>query len=341
MGEGRPLALTVRDLLPPAGPRALLPAQTLVEFAALADRLAYHSLWVPEGRGRELGATLGAMAQATSRIGLATGILPFYSRPPALVAMAAATLTDLSGGRFVLGIGAGHPAIIEQGYGIAYRTPLRAAREFIAIVRAALSGEEVAFRGEVFRVEAFRLESRPRHPVPIYLAALGPRMLRLAGEIADGVILNWATPEQVRRAAALVHEGARRAGRDSSAVRVVCFVRVAVTPDEGAAWAVLRRLAATYAAMPAYARMFDAVGGGATVAAIRAAWSAGGVEAAAAAMPEEFMHGLGVVGRADVCRERLLRYHAAGADVVAAYPFPVGTDAAASIRATIEGLAPG
>jgi alkanesulfonate monooxygenase SsuD/methylene tetrahydromethanopterin reductase-like flavin-dependent oxidoreductase (luciferase family) len=222
MGEGRAIAVVLRDLLPPAGPRSLLPVRTLVDLAALADRLGYHSVWVPEGRGRELDSMLGAMAQATVRIGLASGILPLYSRPPALVAMAAATLADLSGGRFVLGIGAGHPAIIEQGYGVSFREPLLAAREFVAIVRTALAGERVSMRGRVFEVDAFQLEAKPDHPVPIYLAALGPAMLRMAGEVADGVILNWTSPEHIPWAVARVREGAARAGRGTGGLLRAC-----------------------------------------------------------------------------------------------------------------------
>jgi 5,10-methylenetetrahydromethanopterin reductase len=338
MGQGRPLGLVLRDLLPPAGPRDLLPVGTMVEFAALAERLGYDSVWVPEGRGRELLAALGAMGQATSRIRLATGILPLYSRPPALAAMAAATLADLTAGRFVLGIGTGHPAIIEEGYGLPYRQPLVAAREFILIVRRVLNGERVGMHGQVFRVDAFQLESRPQHRVPIYLAALGPRMLRLAAHLANGVVLNWVSPERVRAAVEVIRGEALLAGRDPSSVEVVCFVRAAVTPSHQTAWKVMRRLLATYAAMPAYARMFEDAGFVGDVAAMSAAWAAGGVEAAAAAASDEFVRGLAVVGSAQECLEGLNRYQEAGADLVAAYPFPVGDDAAASMRETIEGL---
>jgi 5,10-methylenetetrahydromethanopterin reductase len=340
VGEDRSLAVVLRDLLPPAGPRDLLPAPTLIALAALADRLGYHSVWVPEGRGREQAAMLGAMAQATARTGLATGILPLYSRPPALAAMAAATLADLSGGRFILGIGTGHPAIIEQGYGLAFREPLRAAREFIGIVRAALSGRPISHDGRVFTVQAFQLESAPRHPVPIYLAALGPAMLRLAGEVADGVVLNWIHPERIPWALDRVHEGCRRAGRPPERVQAVCFVRAAVTDDTHAGWGALRRLAATYAAMPSYARMFEGAGFGGAMAASHSAWQSGGVETAAAALPDDFVRGLGVVGDAAACREGLRRYADAGVDVVAAYPFPVGSDPAGSLRRTIQALAP-
>ncbi|MDR7520226.1 MAG: LLM class flavin-dependent oxidoreductase [Armatimonadota bacterium] len=340
MGQNRPLGVVLRDLPPPVGPRDLLPARTLVEFAVLAEDLGYDSVWVPEGRGREAIALIGAMAPATARIRLATGILPFYSRPPALVAMAATTLADLSGGRFILGIGAGHAAIIEGGYGLDYRDPLRAARECIVILRQALAGGQVRVRGRIFRAETFQLESRPRHAVPIYLAALGPRMLHLAGEVADGVVLNWATPEQVQWAAEAVREAAQMAGRDPDDVTVVAFVRVAVTEARAAAWQVLRRLFAVYAAMPAYAHMFGAAGLSGEIMAVTASLQTGGVDAAAAAVSGEVVETLGLVGSAEACREGLNRYRRAGADLVVAYPFPVGPDAKRSMRSTIEGLGP-
>jgi probable F420-dependent oxidoreductase len=334
----RRIGFVLRDLLPPAGPRELLPTAQMVELAALADRLGAGSVWVPEGRGREALSIVAAMAGGTRSARLGTGILPVFSRPPALVAMAAATLADLSGGRFVLGLGAGHPMVAEAGYGLRYREPLRAVREFVTIVRAVLAGEVVRHDGRVFQVQEFQLESPPRHPVPIYLAALGEHMLRTAGEIADGVILNWCTPEGVRWSADVVREAARQAGRDPAAVTVVCFVRAAVTDRPEAAWAVLRRLVATYAAMPAYARAFERKGFAAAIAAMDAGWARGGVEAAAAAASAEFVASLGVVGSAAECVAGLARCQAAGADVVAAYPFPVGPDAAGSMRTTIAAI---
>ncbi|MDR7420215.1 MAG: LLM class flavin-dependent oxidoreductase, partial [Armatimonadota bacterium] len=233
----------------------------------------------------------------------------------------------------------GHAAIIEQGYGLSFREPLRATREFVQVVRAVLSGERVTRHGDVFRVDAFQLESKPRHPVPIYLAALGPAMLRLAGEIADGVILNWMPLARLPWAIKRVHEGCRLAGRDPRAVKVVCYVRAGVTDDAGGGRAVLRRLVAAYAAMPSYARMFEEAGRRAAVATARAAWEGGGIDAAATAIPDEFVRELGVAGTAEECCAVLQRYRTAGADVVAAYPFPIGEDPAASMRRTIEELA--
>jgi len=337
MGTGRPLALVLRDLLPPAGPQAPMPLRTLTECAALADRLGYHSLWIPEGRGRELFATLGAMGAGATRVRLATGILTIFSRPPVLGAMAAATLADLTDGRFILGLGVGHPGIIEAGYGAAYRRPLTAMREYVEVVKRALRGERVGFGGKVFRVKDFQLEARPTHSVPIYLAALGERMLRLAGEIGNGVVLNWMPPERVRWAGQIVRDAAARAGRDPAAVTIVCYVRAAVTDDRRNGWTVMRRLLATYLAMPAYAHMFRAGGFENEVSIIRAAWAAAGVDAAASAVPDSLVRRLAVLGSAEDCRAGLAPYYDVGVDVVAAYPFPVG-DAATSLRRTIEAL---
>ena len=318
----------------PAGP-----PQETVALVQFAESLGYDVAWMPDQTfHRDPFLTLAACAHGTTRIALGVGVTNPYTRHPALIARAAATLSELCNGRFILGIGTGHPAVIEEGYGLQHREPLAAAREFILIVRRALTGERVGMHGRVFRVDAFQLESRSLHRVPIYLAALGPRMLRLAGQLADGVILNWISPSRVRSAVEIVRQEALLAGRDPASVEVVCFVRAAVTPARDAAWRVMRRLLATYAAMPAYARMFEEAGFTGDVAAMSVAWAAGGVEAAAAAASDEFVRDLAVVGSTQECLEGLNRYRDAGADLVAAYPFPVGDDAAGSMRATIEGL---
>jgi alkanesulfonate monooxygenase SsuD/methylene tetrahydromethanopterin reductase-like flavin-dependent oxidoreductase (luciferase family) len=230
---------------------------------------------------------------------------------------------------------------VEDGYGQAYRQPLVAMREYVEIVRRVLAGSRVAVAGRLFRVADFRLEAPPRHAVPLHVAALGEQMLRLAGQVADGVILNWMGPARAARAVQLARDAARAAGRDPGALTVVCFVRAAVTHQPEVAWGVLRRLLAAYAVMPAYNQMFAAAGYAGEMAAVEGAWASGGVEAAAATLSEELLAEVGAVGEAAACRARLAAYHAAGVDVVAAYPFPFGADAAASLRATVEALAAG
>jgi len=332
------LGVALRDLLPPAGPRTALPVRSVLDLGTLAERGGYHSVWLPEGRGREAFAQLGALAAATRRIHLGTGILPVFSRPPALTAMALATLDDLAGGRVLFGIGAGHPAITQRGYGRPFTRPVRAIREYVEILRLVMSGDPVRYAGEIFRVEEFALESTPARQVPVFIAALRGRMLQLAGAIGDGVLLNWMTPDHAGTCAGAVRGAARAAGRPEGSVTVACFVRACVTDEMEEARRVLRRLIAAYAALDAYAHMFAESGFAAEAQAIREAW-AGGVDAAAAAVGDRMTDALGLIGTAAHCRAGLARFTAAGIDLPVIYPFPVGS-ARESFECTIAALAP-
>ncbi len=332
------LGVSLRDLLPPAGPHTALPVRAIVDLAVGAERLGYHSLWLPEGQGRDAMAQLGALAIATNRIHLATGIMPVFSRPPALAAMGLATLDDLSSGRLIFGIGAGHPGITERGYGQAFIRPVRAVREFVEIVRLAMSGETVRYMGKVFQVQEFKLEGTPSRQVPVFIAALRGSMLRLAGQIGDGVLLNWVTPDMAARSSATVREAARTAGRLQGPVCVACFVRVCVTEQVERARQILRRIIATYAGLDAYARLFEESGFAEEIHAIRAGWQSG-IDAAARAVSDRMVDALGPIGTADHCREGIERFRQSGVDLPVIYPYPVGSGPE-SYRRTIEALAP-
>ncbi|HET7039108.1 MAG TPA: LLM class flavin-dependent oxidoreductase [Gemmatimonadales bacterium] len=332
------LGVSLRDLLPPAGTRTALPVRTMVELAALADRLGYHSVWLPEGRGRESFAQLGAMAQATQRVRLGTGIMPVFSRPPALAAMGLATLDDLSGGRIIFGIGAGHPAISARGYGLRFRSPLAAVREFVEIVRLAMRGEAVRYDGAVFRIESFALESVPARVVPIFVAALRGRMLALAGTIGDGVLLNWTTPDQARKAAGTVRAAAEAAGRRPQDVTVACFIRACAARRPDTARAVLRRIIASYAGLPAYRRMWARAGFAGEMAAAEAAADRG-FEALTQAVSDRMVSALGLIGTAEAIRGELDEDRRAGVDLPIVYPF-ASQPGDRSYRETIEAAAP-
>jgi 5,10-methylenetetrahydromethanopterin reductase len=332
------LGVALRDLLPPAGTRAALPVRAMVDLAARADHLGYDSVWLPEGRGREAFAQLGAMAVATRRAQLATGIMPVFSRPPALAAMGLATLDDLSGGRLIFGIGAGHPAISERGYGLPVRHPVTAVREFVEIVRRAMRGETVRYEGRVFRVESFTLESVPARVVPVFIAALRGRMLALAGELADGVLLNWTTPEHARAAAGAVRTAAQASGRRPEDVTVACFIRACVTARPEAARAVLRRIIASYAGLPAYRAMWAEAGFAAEMAAAEAAAPAG-FAALLDAVSDRMVDALGLIGAPEAVRGRLDAFRQAGVALPIVYPFAVESHDR-SYRETIDALAP-
>jgi alkanesulfonate monooxygenase SsuD/methylene tetrahydromethanopterin reductase-like flavin-dependent oxidoreductase (luciferase family) len=290
-----------------------LPWHELVLATETAETTGYDTLLLPEIMGREAFGTLAGLARATFKIKLGSGVVPLGSRKPDVLAMSAATVNELSYGRMILGIGAGTP-----GPGSLVRM-----RRMVEFLRRAFAGEKVDVGGG----ESFQL-SLPPQDVSIWIAALGPRTMRLAGEIADGVLLNWCTPERVRQARALADEGALAASRPNSDVTVAVYVRACVGQDENDAAPALKQALSQYAAIPHYRRQFELMG-------FRA-------EAAAAAegrVPDELVKALCLFGDAAEARERLDSYRDAGADVPVVYPVPC-LDPVSSINGTILALAP-
>jgi alkanesulfonate monooxygenase SsuD/methylene tetrahydromethanopterin reductase-like flavin-dependent oxidoreductase (luciferase family) len=238
-----------------------------VDLARRAEALGYESIWVTHGLGRDSFLVLAAYAAATSRIGLGNGVVPIYPRHPVAMAQAAFTLAELSGGRFTLGIGVSHRPSMEAMLGLALVEPLAVMREYVAVLRGAL-GEGAAFEGKHFRVHGgLALPHRP--PAPrIVLAALGPRMCELAGEVADGAVLWLCPPAYVRDVAVpAIARGRRRAGRALDGFEILCAVPLAVTEDRGGALAAFQAELARYLALPFYRRMLDGAGYGDALAA--------------------------------------------------------------------------
>ena len=309
-------------------------------LASLAEELGYGEVWMTEGAGRDTLTQLTAIATATNRIGLGTGILPMFSRTPLITAMSAAGLSAVSDGRFILGLGVGNRTSVEDGHGAAYRQPIEHLRDMVQIVRGLLRGEEVSYQGEAISVNRASLgDAAPQGKVPIYIAALGPRMLQLAGEIADGVLLSWTAASYLEQAIKLVRDGAAKAGRDPSEVEISGYLRVAVTGDPAAGWASLQSEIARYAGSAHYRSYFQYTGF------IREMQGAGlsrehaGNPATAAAIGEDMQRELGVVGTAEDVRSRLEELRKMGLAKPIIAPLPVG-DLMESYERTIRALAP-
>jgi len=269
-----------------------------VQLAQTAEETAYEALFVPEGFGREGFSTLAGLAPVTSSIRLGTGVAAIAARAPRTTAMAAATVQELSAGRFVLGLGAGFERSVE------------------------------AMRSYVREVRETQLAFDPGSNPPIWLAALRDRMLELAAEIADGVLLNWCTPERVAAARRTVHDAAERAGRDPADVTIAVYVRSCVEPDERVALDAVRPQAQQYASIPHYRRQLEIFGLG--------------KEAEAAAngdVPDALIRAVCAAGDAPAAAARIQAYRDAGADLPFAYPVPV-LEPVSSLMGTILALAP-
>src|SRR5215471_17093724 len=254
----------------------------IVACVKLAEELGYESAWVAEGHGGDQFAVLAACAHETKRIGLGTAITSVFVRTAPTIAMAAATVDDVSGGRFILGIGSSHKVQVEAEHGVAYTKPLTRTRETVAVVRTLLRDGRVDYRGETICIDGFDLWFAPRRKeIPIYLSSVFEKMTELAGEIGDGVILTRSTLKtgaQVRQWAAA---GAARAGRDASRINITSLLPTVVAESRPDALAALRPGLAFYAGFfPRYNRLMAEHGFAEEAAAIAAAWARGDRQAA-------------------------------------------------------------
>ncbi|HXJ81865.1 MAG TPA: LLM class flavin-dependent oxidoreductase [Candidatus Methylomirabilis sp.] len=238
-----------------------------VTIARRADALGYDSLWVTHGGGRDALLVLSAYAQAAPRAGLGTGVIPVYPRHPVLLAQEALTLSDLSGGRLRLGIGVSHRPMVEGALGLDMGRPLDVMREYVAVLRGALTGK-VTHDGARYRVAWQSALPRLPAPPPILLAGLSPKMLELAGEIADGVVLWLCAPAYIReKAIPAIRRGLARAGKSLDGFEVVAAVPAALTVDRAAGNALFKSELVRYLALPFYRAMLEQSGFGAELAA--------------------------------------------------------------------------
>ncbi|MCL6648888.1 MAG: LLM class flavin-dependent oxidoreductase [Chloroflexi bacterium] len=320
-------------------PTGTIPAPTLPTLARQVEEAGFAGIWRGETNTRDPIALLAACAPLTERVTLGTAVLHLFARSPVAAGMVAATLNALTGGRFVLGLGVANPTL-ARWHGGSFARPLAMARDYLTIVRAVYAGARVDHAGSTFRAHEFRLGgSRPEQPLRILLAALGPRMSRLAGEQADGVMVNLGTPAAIRQIAAWMREGALAAGRDPSQLAVVVKVRVALSDDPAAARDALRPTVATYVRAPGYREHLVRSGFGEELARLEAAWEAGGFAAAVRAVDDGLLARLPVLAVRDPAEvpPQLAAYAAAGATHIILPLIPVGPNAAAEAHRFLAG----
>lgn len=302
------------------------------ELAQWAEERGFEDAWTAEITDPDAFVVLAAAALRTERIRLGTAIIPLGVRTAPHLAAATASVAELAPGRVALGIGVSSKVIVEDWNGLPYDRPLQRARETLDVLRAVLSGERTRHEGEQIRSNGFRLRHPPTERPPILLAALNERMLELAGELADGVYLNFIPAEAVPRAVEALHRGMAQAGRAESP-EVVLAIPTSVTDDPDQARAAFAHGLAFYLTAPPYQRALEWYGYEEEVARAREAWAGRDMDAVRAAISRRLLDGIGAFGTAEHCRERLAAFVDAGIETVVISP----TDEDA--RSTLEHFA--
>jgi len=314
----------------------------IVDCVRMGEEAGFESVWIPEAWGRDAFLALATIASATQRIKLATGIINAYSRSPAAIAMATATLEELSNGRAILGIGSSGAAVVERWHGLHFQQPFTRLRESITIVRQILSGGQVNFQGKVFQVSDFRLAVQaPARTIPIYLAALGSKMLRLAGEIADGALLYLQPLSKIRDAIAEIQLGAEQAKRPSGSVDVAAFLPTFVSEEPERAKQIVARVIAYYVGGMGvyYHRKVSESGFKAEADKIQAAWLRGDRVTATREVTQALVDSVAIAGTPVECRSRLEEFRKVGVSLPILSFSVDNQQAAQAVRESIKTLA--
>ncbi len=293
-----PLGLTL-----PTGTAGLSAQPRLL---AAARDAGFTDLWSGEVNGVDAFSPLVAAAATVPAFRLGTAIVSAYTRSPAVIAMSAAALSEMSGERVAIGIGASSNVIVENWNGIPYERPVQRVRDVVTFLRRAFNGDRVTMRAESFDIDGFRLGVHIMRPPRILVAALRPAMLRLAGTAADGAILNWLSPSDVRKVVPYVTESC------TDAPEIVARLFVMVEPDREQALLHAKRMIAAYLTVPAYVFQQRFLGRGARLEELWRRWTAGDRAGAIRSIPDSVVDDLFVLGTPEACRHRIAEYVAAG-----------------------------
>ncbi|MGW5173706.1 LLM class flavin-dependent oxidoreductase [Streptomyces sp. NPDC004082] len=308
-----------------------------VAFVTEAEKLGLDICWVAEAWGSEAPSPLGYLAARTDRMLLGSGIIQLGTRTPVAIARAAITLSRISEGRFLLGLGPSGPQVIEGLHGVPFARPLARMRETVEIVRQAATGEKIAYSGREFEIplpggeaKPMRLSMRAKHDIPVYLATLSPKMLELTGEIADGWLGTSFVPEGAGAAYfAHLDRGLAAAGRTRADLDVCQGAEVAFADDEDALRAMVagrkKELAFSLGGMGSastnfYNKAYSRQGWAEVAAEVRTRWQAGDRDGAAALVTDEMVLATTLIGTEDMVRDRLRVWRDTGVDTVRLYP---------------------
>ena len=311
-----------------------LTAADQLDIAQTAESLGYDSIWTAEAYGSDAATVLAWLAAGTSRIKLGAGIFKIPARSAAMTAMTAATIDNLSGGRMLLGLGSSGPQVSEGFHGVRFGKQLQRTREYVAVVRIALARQKIEFHGETIELplpdgpgKALKLTIRPiQERIPIFLAVLGPKNVALAGEIADGWLPVFFSPEHTKALRGPLEEGAARAGRSLDDFRICPSVNVMIGDDIESARNAMRPILALYVGgmgsreQNFYNRLVSSYGFESAAREVQELYLAGKRTEAMFALPDELIDLVSIVGPRDKAKEKIRAFKEAGVDTLIVCP---------------------
>jgi alkanesulfonate monooxygenase SsuD/methylene tetrahydromethanopterin reductase-like flavin-dependent oxidoreductase (luciferase family) len=321
---------------------AQLPMDAIPDLARLAEAHGFGCVWGGEANNKDPTVMLSAVAAVTDRIKIGSAVYHILGRTPATLALQAAGLDELSRGRFLLGVGVSNPTIAKW-HGLNLDHPMGRVEEYLNIVRRAMRGEKLDFNGKYFSSHAFKMAFKPgKSPIPVYLAAFGPKMTRLAGRITDGVLINMANPIEIGRIVAEVRQGAEEAGKDPARMEIICKVRCSIALTYEAAREALSHALTYYALADYYRDLLGRMGFAPEVEAMRAAWKAGGFHAARKLITDRLFKSLPLVAATSTGEvvEQIKAYSAAGATRIILPYVPASEDVVGEMKSFIHYWSP-
>ena len=293
-----------------------LTAEGCLECARTADELGHAFISLGDGHGYDAFAVLGACAIATKRVNLGTTVLSVFMRTPTQTALGAAAIDTLSEGRFILGLGSSHKVQVEAHHGVKYERPIQRVRETVEIIRTLLRDGVISYHGEIFNITNFDLSFQPfRKNLPIRIAAINPKMLEMAGEVADSVLLFMPSLSRVTESIGHLKKGLAKSGKNIDSFNVAANFYASVNKDSATAKkAVKRRIVYAVGYFPRYNNLLVESGFPIEAARIRGAFLDGDMSGAADAVTDAIIDTVAVAGNPEECKARIEDYRAAGVE---------------------------
>jgi len=307
-------------------------------LAAIAERNGFDSIWFAEGLGGDAFCLATECALETNRIMLGTGITSVFTRSPTIISMAAATVSSISSGRFILGLGSSHKVQVQGEHGIDYSQPLERVKETIEIARKSVKDKRISYSGDIFKIDGFEFwfDQYPI-PFPIYVGAVNPKLLRLAGQLADGIILVNSGSERVKLALEQVSQGAKEVGRDPTSVDIAAFLDCCISEHSDVAReAMKKRLVARIGYFPRYNKLVAEQGFERDALAVRQQFLAGNSEGAAKSISDDLVDSLVVAGTPKECRQQVRRFVDWGVRLPIVIPYPVDESTRMAVERCVE-----